>query len=274
MYRRFHDRFGTAGVVLGLVALIFALGGSAIAAGGLTGKQKREVRKFSKRYSKSFSRKFSKRFGKIGPTGPQGPAGAAGAKGDTGAQGEQGPEGPAGPTGATGAEGSTGATGAEGPTGATGNGGPTGPTGPTGETGYTETLPAGETETGAWGASVGPPATSPGAPKFTLAGISFPIPLAAELDENHVQYMNFGEGAKTGCTGGTPIEPKADPGYLCVYVTGFLKGTASVVAILKPDLSAGAAVGAGKTGAGLYIVGPTEGTSGDWGFGTYAVTAP
>src|SRR6185295_17935744 len=44
LYHRFKDRFGTAGVVLGVIAMILAVGGSAIAASGLNGKQKKEVK--------------------------------------------------------------------------------------------------------------------------------------------------------------------------------------------------------------------------------------
>lgn len=82
MYRRFHDRFGSAGVVIAVIALIAALGGTALAAGALSSKQKREVEKIAKKFA-----------GKPGATGPQGPAGPAGTNGTNGKEGPQGKEG-------------------------------------------------------------------------------------------------------------------------------------------------------------------------------------
>lgn len=92
MYRRFHDRFGTAGLVVAVVALIAALAGTAIAAGGLTAKQKKEVTKIAKKYAG--------KQGPAGPTGPQGPPGANGTNGATGPQGPQGLQGEGGEDGA------------------------------------------------------------------------------------------------------------------------------------------------------------------------------
>jgi len=107
MYRRFHQRFGTAGVILGVIALILALGGSAFAAkGALTGKQKREVKKIAK--------SFAGKPGAAGPQGPAGPAGPAGAKGATGAPGEKGEKGDTGEKGEKGAKGDKGDTGTAG----------------------------------------------------------------------------------------------------------------------------------------------------------------
>jgi hypothetical protein len=90
MLQRFRDRFGVAGLILAVAALVAALAGTAIAAkSGLTNQQRKEVR----RIAKSFQGQ--------GPTGPQG---LQGQKGDTGAKGEQGPrglqgeQGPPGPT--------------------------------------------------------------------------------------------------------------------------------------------------------------------------------
>jgi hypothetical protein len=90
MYRRFHDRFGTAGVVIAVIALVAALGGTAIAAkGALTGKQKREVEKIAKKFA-----------GKPGSPGP------------AGSNGTNGKDGPPGPNGTGGINGSNGADGA------------------------------------------------------------------------------------------------------------------------------------------------------------------
>ena len=51
MYRRFHQRFGAAGLIVSILALILALTGAAFAASGLTGKQKKEVTKIAKQYA-------------------------------------------------------------------------------------------------------------------------------------------------------------------------------------------------------------------------------
>lgn len=100
MFRRIHDKLGAAGFVIAIVALVAAVAGSAVAAGGLSGAEKKEITT----QSKKFSKKFSKQFAKPGPAGPQGPQGAKGEQGpkgdngDRGPQGEEGPQGPPGPT--------------------------------------------------------------------------------------------------------------------------------------------------------------------------------
>lgn len=84
--RAIREPFGTAGLIVACVALIAALGGSAIAASNaLTGKQKKEVTKIAK--------KFAGKNGAPGAAGPQGPAGSPGAKGDPGAAGAEGTDG-------------------------------------------------------------------------------------------------------------------------------------------------------------------------------------
>jgi hypothetical protein len=75
-----HKHFGTAGVVTAVVALVAALGGTAIAAsGGLTATEKKEVKKIAKKFA-----------GKPGPTGPQGERGPPGGNGKDGAPGREG----------------------------------------------------------------------------------------------------------------------------------------------------------------------------------------
>ena len=81
---RIHQKLGTAGFVISIVALVAAMGGGAYAAsGGLNGKQKKEVEKIAKKYA-----------GKPGAAGPAGSNGSNGAKGDTGATGAEGKQGP------------------------------------------------------------------------------------------------------------------------------------------------------------------------------------
>jgi Collagen triple helix repeat (20 copies) len=95
---RIHQKLGTAGFIISLVALVAALGGGAYAAqAGLSGKQKKEVEKIAKKYAG--------KPGAQGPAGPSGPSGASGAKGDAGAKGDQGNPGSAGAAGAAGANG-------------------------------------------------------------------------------------------------------------------------------------------------------------------------
>jgi hypothetical protein len=138
MFERIHQKLGTAGFIISIVALVAALGGGAYAASGaLTGKQKKEVEKIAK--------KVGGKPGPAGAQGPAGPAGAPGAKGDAGTAGTNGTNGTNGTDGAPGAPGLT---------------------------GFTETLPSGKTETGAFVA--GPYGEGVIA---TRAPISFAIPL-------------------------------------------------------------------------------------------------
>ncbi len=93
MFSRIHNKLGSAGLIVAIVALVAALTGSAFAAGVFTKKQEKQIIKIAKKYA-----------GKQGPQGipgPQGPAGATGkegARGPEGPEGEVGLEGPPGPT--------------------------------------------------------------------------------------------------------------------------------------------------------------------------------
>jgi hypothetical protein len=114
MFSKLHERLGTAGFIISIIALVAALSGGAYAAsGGLSGKQKKEVEKIAKKF-----------------------AGKPGAAGAQGAQGATGPGGSTGPSGSTGKEGPAGKEGLE---------------GVAGKTGFTEVLPSKKTETGTWG---------------------------------------------------------------------------------------------------------------------------
>ena len=188
MLSKLHQRLGTAGFVLAIVALIAALAGTAFAAVGLNAKQKKEVTKIAK--------KFAGKPGPQGPAGPQGPQGAPGPRGETGPRGEPGEEGEQGEEGSPWTAGGT--------------------------------LPIGSTETGAWTlpfiAESGVPI---GAETYDVP-ISFPIQLAGPLDGAHVHFIDqFGKEVffengeakeldPTECLG-TVAEPTATPGNLCVY---------------------------------------------------------
>jgi hypothetical protein len=141
MFNRIHQKLGTAGFIISIVALVAALGGGAYAAsGGLTGKQKKEVEKIAKSVSKPG------KTGATGATGPAGAAGTAGAKGDTGATGTAGTNGTNG-VGTPGKEGSPWTAGG--------------------------TLPSGKTESGNW--AYGPAEEG----TIGFASIAFGIPLTS-----------------------------------------------------------------------------------------------
>lgn len=267
MFSRIHSKFGTAGLIVAIVALVAAMSGSALAK--LNGGEKKEVRnivkgeakKWSKKFSMQFSKKYSKQFAITGPEGPPGPAGPAGPPGPAGA------EGPAGPTGAEGPAGPTGPTGAKGETGAAGETGPTGPTGP----GFEPPLPSGKSLTGSWIMPLKEPVAT--------AIISFPVVLAEPLGSTKAKLMAVGEeGVEPGCTGGTAANPKADPGFLCIYTAqGTMKEPSSAEGkIVKSGSELIGGFGVGTAGAVIAGEEAADGLGGFVGavYGTWAVTAP
>jgi len=99
MFSRVHNRLGTAGFVIAIMALVLALGGAAYAAlPGLNAKQKKEVKKIAK---KLVAPGLPGAPGAPGAAGPAGAKGDAGGKGDAGAAGGTGPQGERGPPGPT-----------------------------------------------------------------------------------------------------------------------------------------------------------------------------
>lgn len=195
MLQRFRQRFGTAGLIVAVIALVLAVTGVAFAAGGLTKKQEKQVIKIAKKYA-----------GKRGATGPQGPAGPAGQPGSAGQQGAAGQDGATGPQGPTGEAGPQGATGEDG-------------------TFSSEPLPTGQTLTGSWIASGGEGDISWGS-------ISFPIQVTP-APTLYWEPPALGGGAFKAAPGeslaligpeefeaacpGSAAEPQAEPGSLCVY---------------------------------------------------------
>ncbi len=220
MFSTLRNRFGIPGVI-SVVALVFAMIGGAYAAN----------QDGSGKGATASAKKAAK-----------GPKGAKGAKGATGAAG---PAGPAGPPGANGKDGANGANGAPGKDGVSVTGVPatvgecpnggvkytsasgSNPVcnGEDGQTGFTTTLPSGQTMTGTWGTG---PQTPTGIKYFP---ISFPIP----LEEAPIPILVMpNEESKPGCPGrggGTfsesyePTTPEAEPGRLCVYVSGLFEVT-------------------------------------------------
>lgn len=211
MLSRMHNRLGTAGLVIAIIALVAAMTGGAYAA--LSPNDKRVVKKEAKKFSNKFSKKYAKQFAIPGP------AGAPGAKGDTGAKGDKGDAGTNGTNGTNGTSvTSSPATAGECPTGGTKFTSASGTSkvcnGTNGTTGFTETLPAGKTLRGVF-------ASFPSQPLFD---ISFNIPLTATptvnviKEDGTVASNSSGDpvGVATNCPG-TAAEPKANPGNLCLY---------------------------------------------------------
>jgi hypothetical protein len=274
MFRRLRTHL-TPSTLIATLALLFAMTGGAYAAS-----------KYLITSTKQISPKVLKSL-----KGANGKAGAAGANGANGAQGAQGPGGAAGSKGETGAAGANGANGAQGLAGAAGATGPPGP--------FTATLPSKKTETGAWTASVAgglslcvpeaanQPTVTPtsGACEtgynlsvagagFALSTISFTFPLAGALDATHVHYIGGSATANAECPG-TPEEPEAKPGNLCVYqggAAGFKGVGAEAEAEIFPaggkPIFEGGAPGASKSGAAIHFT--AEGRAVGWG--SYAVT--
>lgn len=266
--RAVREPFGTAGLIVACVALIAALGGSAIAANNaLTGKQKREVKKIAKKFA-----------GKPGAPGAPGIAGQPGAKGDTGPAGANGTNGSNGAPGVS-PVGTSFAAGQKPASGCT-NGGVefkgsnttfacNGTDGTNGTTGFTDTLPPGKTETGAfWTSNFNNAAGNDG------FAVSFNIPLATAGYK--VRYVNpsaeisapgiitggdegEGEEVKAAQCPGTVAEPDAAPGFLCIFASGDSGANGTIVRVTKA-----------KSGATfLSNLGAFEFIDGSW-----AVTAP
>ncbi|HTC59957.1 MAG TPA: hypothetical protein VK691_07525 [Solirubrobacteraceae bacterium] len=230
MFSKISRRLTYANVAATL-ALVFAMSGGAYAAS-----------KYLITSTKQISPKVLKSLvGKAGPAGANGSNGANGAAGEKGAQGPQGPAG-------------VGTEGKEGPAGKEGKEGPVGKTGANGQTGFTETLPAGKTETGTWGYA--------GEESGLRIPISFPIPL--EIKVTHVRFVLRGETGK-GCSD-EANEPTAEPGYLCIYGGSLKEGVEPK--FQNPEELPTFVEGVGKTGALMLLAGEPADE------GTWAVTAP
>ena len=263
--RSIREPFGTAGLIVACVALVAALGGTALAAAKLNGTQKKEVEKIAKKFA-----------GAPGAAGSTGPAGPAGAKGDTGAAGTNGTNGTNGAPGAPGASvtgtpiASGGACGTE--TGVKYTLSATSTNICNGKTGFTDTLPSGKTETGTWALSE----TSLGF-NGAFASISFPIPLAAAGPEHSAevfkQHETDEEEFTTNCPG-TVGNPKAAKGFLCVYT--LFEHLEHATNILEARSPTGTHLAYGPSGAILsvaFMEGEPDLAVAEV-YGSWAVTAP
>jgi hypothetical protein len=260
MLSAIRKRFTYANVAMTL-ALVFAMTGGAYAAN-----------KYLITSTKQISPKVLKAL-----KGKPGPAGLAGLTGAAGTQG------PAGPAGAAGAKGETGPAGKEGSAGKAGEAGKAGSPWTAGGT-----LPSEKTEKGDW--SLAQNAHVEG----VATAVSFGIPLAAAptprfIRANHMEIAlvagKVEEIPSTHCLG-SPAEPKADSGSLCVYATeegGIFKSLGGTTAFpgicsLASKEPSGATCAfngrsswaADSTGFGLYAV-AEEGLVTT--YGTWAVTA-
>ncbi len=258
----------TPGTVIATLALVFAMTGGALAA-------KKYLITSTKQISPSVLKSL------------KGANGAAGAAGSQGAQGPAGPAGSAGGKGETGAAGKEGAQGKEGPQGKAGATGAKGTNGTNGTTGFTETLPSGETETGAW--AFGEVAAGAVPANFVKDPISFNIPLPTALTGTgcktnppaatcHVHYINAEDKEVVNLTPleeipsadckGSASAPTAAPGNLCVYTGAIELASLQNIFIQAPD---GVGVtGASTSGAMLSFSNVSEEAV---GWGTWAVTA-
>ncbi len=222
MFSMIRRRVTFANVMLTL-ALVFAMSGGAYAA---------------QRYLITSTKQISPKVLKA-LKGSAGPAGSPGVQGAAGPQGAQGPQGTSGVNGEKGEKGEA---------------GPRGEPGPKGEPWPAGgTLPKGATETGSWSAH-------PAEGQVQFLPISFPIPLAGELEEFQTLI------APNAKCPGSAAKPAAEPGYLCVY-TGGVVG----VELQGVDKVSGGLAGGASTAGAQLKVNWTESTALAWG--TWAVTA-
>jgi Collagen triple helix repeat (20 copies) len=238
MLSRIHQKLGTAGFIISIVALVAALGGGAYAAsGGLTGKQKKEVEKIAKKYAGKPGKTGAP--GAPGPTGPAGAAGSKGEKGETGTKGDKGEPGGKGDNGEAGesvtvTKINTGEAECEERGGAlveleNATSGVPVCNGANGTTGYSGVLPSGKTETGVW--SVGA-FTKQQEEEFThvYLPVSFPFPLTP--GEYNGEFMEVGQ-TSANCAGSVE-SPTAAAGWMCVYLLEET-GTAGFLRFESPD---------------------------------------
>jgi hypothetical protein len=159
----------------------------------------------------------------------------------------------AGPVGAQGAKGDTGAPGSPGAPGAAGDKGDPGP--------LLDVLPSGRTIKGVYTAMH--EATAPGEIFAETASFQFPMP--SNLLTPH--FVSSGGLPPAACAAGSPGEPKAAPGHLCVFETN--DGNATLSGIVNP-----AAGGTGVSKYGFVLEFTSNGSGLAVSRGTWAATAP
>jgi hypothetical protein len=277
MFSRIRRRLRLSpATTVAVIALVFALVGGAYASSNSGGSGKATT---SAKKNKTIR-------GPRGPKGPAGPQGPAGAAGPAGANGSNGANGSAGPVGATGPTGPSGKNGTSVTstefTGASGtctefeasNGVTYACNGKEGKDGNPWTLggvlPKGATETGVW-SFIGPGSLVTESEEgeleampfaFATVSLSFPIPLADEIEEANVHFLEPADPSTADCPG-TAENPQAKEGHLCIYA----KADSSAAHQIK-NPETGIANTAGTTGTTVAFFGPPP----IQGEGTFAVT--
>jgi Collagen triple helix repeat (20 copies) len=267
--RAIREPFGTAGLIVAMVALVAALGGTALAASKLNSTQKKEVEKIAKKYA-----------GKPGAPGAQGPAGPTGSAGKNGTDGTNGTNGKDGTSGTNGTNGKSvtvseipveeaeceergGAMVAQ-------EGSASGVEVCDGEEGspWTDggTLPPGATETGVF------TLTSSGAPigRYQTA-LSLPIQLVeVEGFDQHMLISGVADSGEFTAECGSPFaeHPAPKPGVFCVYAPEHNEAT-------EPEVqTASGGSGVSPSGAFLsYVLGENGSVRGSFAV-TGCSTAP
>jgi hypothetical protein len=255
MFNKLRTHFGVPGAIA-VAAFVFAMAGGAWAANKYVITSTAQIKP-------SVLKKL---------TGAPGPPGAPGSNGSNGSNGA------AGQAGGKGADGTSVTTSSfAGEKGACKSGGvEVKSASPTvnvcnGQTGFTETLPSGSTETGAWG--YGPLASGV---TSTRVSISFPIPVLRQENpltgEFETDLVFIAKGVpptpeeEAACPG-TSQDPEAAPGNLCLYESaGFGNAFAS-----EQNPQGATGEGAGEVGA---LVRFENSSAGGFAIGDWAVTAP
>jgi hypothetical protein len=242
-------RVSPATVIAGL-ALVFAMTGGAYAA-------KKYLITSTKQISPSVLKSLQGKVGAGGVNGAQGAAGAVGPQGPAGSQGAKGETGAAGKDGVAGKDGTNGKDGKEGKAGPEGSPWTAG-----------GTLPEGATETGAFGVKAGESG-------LVFSSVSFAVPLAGALNEEHVLSLVEGYNGEDEVSTehkecpGTAANPRAKSGFLCVYV-GAQEGVLGEKPLIQQPntVKIEENIGADRSGAALVFFTP----GGMSAVGTWAVT--
>ncbi|CAG7857462.1 hypothetical protein MCAMS1_02296 [biofilm metagenome] len=172
----------------------------------------------------------------------------------TGAPGAQGIQGLQGLQGAVGLQGAQGVTGLQGPQGSAGGVAP-------------PILASGELMTGAFGGTFYPTVAG----QLFIRTYSFPFMLANNITTTH--YIKSGDPATADCPG-TPTDPEASQGHLCVYESlAENRATPADTDIMNPVTGSGIIDASWKHG---FVIASesVNTTTNTLVYGTYAVRAP